>query len=663
MNYLGCCRKSQPIKIEFDAKHYLDRQYIYVNRRPCDHSKLTKLVNEMFHKFNRNQYPMFVLNINMASNYVDVNVTPDKLQMFIRGESGLLAIVKSSLHKMYKAALNNMNLNDSSFHAHTSAASGRSGSSSSKASSTLMSSFLSSSFSNKSSSGGSSSSSKVPIAPVDSDDDNDDEGKKTSKEKQKSAEVVVVETKRTLPSKRRAASDNDDDNDNADDSFGNKTPKATGASTLDNDDDDISSEGEERGEKRQPQAKRANLCPPKPATNNNDDDDGEQGDIFLAGRRHTTPQKKTAAPTATERGVQLQLRISPDANHNKENSPTAASTDKDSTATSASSTKTFHFEMYVPPKRTTAVAATATRTLDDTLFPVKDKLSMFQNRIGSSDTSKLSSTRMSETSLLLQSKADAASAFDDSVAERLDLHFGGSMRNDSIESPVVTSTRRRSQQDDDDDCESDFAPLATKPKEAKNKSKQPAQVVTSRAREVEVEAVEPPSQTQTQTQSQTESQSTQVSINLDEIVRRRPVKTLSVDMAALQRQHDELIAHNARSAAEAANERELIAKLRFKTKNIESKEAESELDRCITKQDFLRMRVCGQFNKGFILAQLDHDLFIVDQHAADEIYNFETLQRDARIEKQRLLQPKYLELTVRDRAVILEKTSTVHLKL
>jgi len=39
------------------------------------------------------------------------------------------------------------------------------------------------------------------------------------------------------------------------------------------------------------------------------------------------------------------------------------------------------------------------------------------------------------------------------------------------------------------------------------------------------------------------------------------------------------------------------------------------------------MEVVGQFNLGFIVAKLNKDLFIVDQHAADEKYNFETLQR------------------------------------
>lgn len=39
------------------------------------------------------------------------------------------------------------------------------------------------------------------------------------------------------------------------------------------------------------------------------------------------------------------------------------------------------------------------------------------------------------------------------------------------------------------------------------------------------------------------------------------------------------------------------------------------------------MQVVGQFNLGFILARLGRDVFIVDQHAADEKTNFERLMK------------------------------------
>ena len=72
------------------------------------------------------------------------------------------------------------------------------------------------------------------------------------------------------------------------------------------------------------------------------------------------------------------------------------------------------------------------------------------------------------------------------------------------------------------------------------------------------------------------------------------------------------------------------------------------------------MQVVGQFNLGFIIARrrtqasasakgkekateddnedLQDDLFIIDQHASDEKYNFERLQEDTVIQSQRLLQ-------------------------
>lgn len=72
---------------------------------------------------------------------------------------------------------------------------------------------------------------------------------------------------------------------------------------------------------------------------------------------------------------------------------------------------------------------------------------------------------------------------------------------------------------------------------------------------------------------------------------------------------------------------------------------DAELERNFQKRDFARMAVIGQFNLGFILARLGREIFIIDQHAADEKYNFERLQQVTRLNRQPLVHPQKLQLT------------------
>lgn len=77
--------------------------------------------------------------------------------------------------------------------------------------------------------------------------------------------------------------------------------------------------------------------------------------------------------------------------------------------------------------------------------------------------------------------------------------------------------------------------------------------------------------------------------------------------------------------------------------------ASEALSRVLDKADFAEMEVIGQFNKGFILSRrrkagsssdpthLMDDIFIIDQHAADEKYNFEKLQDTTKLESQKLI--------------------------
>eukprot|EP01137_Pigoraptor_chileana_P005807 Opistho-2@49390 len=84
---------------------------------------------------------------------------------------------------------------------------------------------------------------------------------------------------------------------------------------------------------------------------------------------------------------------------------------------------------------------------------------------------------------------------------------------------------------------------------------------------------------------------------------------------------------------------------------------EDELRRSIDKGAFDGMDVIGQFNMGFIIARLGRDLFIVDQHATDEKYNFEELERTTQLCPQPLICPQPLELTAAAEGVLLEHLS------
>ncbi|KAI8273913.1 hypothetical protein K4K60_010239 [Colletotrichum sp. SAR11_57] len=106
---------------------------------------------------------------------------------------------------------------------------------------------------------------------------------------------------------------------------------------------------------------------------------------------------------------------------------------------------------------------------------------------------------------------------------------------------------------------------------------------------------------------------------------------------------------------------------------LESQDAEEVLSLIITKADFGNMTIVGQFNLGFIIAvryasgkgdggssSSDDELFIIDQHASDEKYNFERLQSTTVVQSQRLVHPKQLELTALEEEIVMENIAALN---
>ncbi|XP_057329736.1 mismatch repair endonuclease PMS2 [Microplitis mediator] len=101
-------------------------------------------------------------------------------------------------------------------------------------------------------------------------------------------------------------------------------------------------------------------------------------------------------------------------------------------------------------------------------------------------------------------------------------------------------------------------------------------------------------------------------------------------------------------------------KFRAEIDTAKNDDAEEELKRQLTKENFTQMEVIGQFNLGFIITKLDGDIFIVDQHASDEKYRFEKLNNETKLKTQKLVIPKPLNLTAVNETILLDHQDFFH---
>lgn len=79
----------------------LDRQFLYLNKRPMIHRKFNKIINEVYKAFNHTQLPVFVLDIEIDQTFVDVNVTPDKRSIMVQNEDLVGLVIREELTKFY----------------------------------------------------------------------------------------------------------------------------------------------------------------------------------------------------------------------------------------------------------------------------------------------------------------------------------------------------------------------------------------------------------------------------------------------------------------------------------------------------------------------------------------------------------------------------------
>ncbi|EPX73820.1 MutL family mismatch-repair protein Pms1 [Schizosaccharomyces octosporus yFS286] len=89
---------------------------------------------------------------------------------------------------------------------------------------------------------------------------------------------------------------------------------------------------------------------------------------------------------------------------------------------------------------------------------------------------------------------------------------------------------------------------------------------------------------------------------------------------------------------------------------------EEHLNLIIHKADFMKMKIVGQFNRGFIVVIHKNNLFIIDQHASDEKFNYERLKDRVKLRPQELVVPKQLNLAATEEIVLFEHMEMIREK-
>ena len=65
--------------------------FFFLNRRPIDiPRKFKNLFTEMYKQYNPSMNPILILNIEVEDNNYDINVSPDKREVFIKNEEEVI---------------------------------------------------------------------------------------------------------------------------------------------------------------------------------------------------------------------------------------------------------------------------------------------------------------------------------------------------------------------------------------------------------------------------------------------------------------------------------------------------------------------------------------------------------------------------------------------
>merc|ERR1711965_1065823 len=90
------------------ARTSTDRQFFFLNGRPVDLPKATRVLNEAYRGLSSvggtqaQHFPIAVLDISLPEGTFDVNVTPDKRTVFVGSEKALVDGLRDALQALWE---------------------------------------------------------------------------------------------------------------------------------------------------------------------------------------------------------------------------------------------------------------------------------------------------------------------------------------------------------------------------------------------------------------------------------------------------------------------------------------------------------------------------------------------------------------------------------
>ena len=85
-----------------NSRNTPDKCFLFINDRPCDLPRLTRLIHQQYKEFVKGKYPAYFVNMTLEPGFFDVNVTPDKRTILIQQEESLFEWISQELNSLFE---------------------------------------------------------------------------------------------------------------------------------------------------------------------------------------------------------------------------------------------------------------------------------------------------------------------------------------------------------------------------------------------------------------------------------------------------------------------------------------------------------------------------------------------------------------------------------